>query len=94
MSSIKNQPARPDAGLRRLTADSEESAFLDSFSGAVVGTGAAADTNISIDDVLVFALGNSLNGAVVSASAALDASISDIVSHDFPSKYMFFAHGE
>ena len=68
---------------------SEESAFLNSFSGAVVGAGAAADANIGIDDVLVFALGNSLNGAVIGASTALDASIGNIVSHDFPSIYMF-----
>jgi hypothetical protein len=67
----------------------EELAFLDSFSGAVVSASTAADTNISIDNVLVFALGDRFDGAVVSASAALDASISDIVSHDFPSIYMF-----
>ena len=73
-----NQPAQTDCG-------SEELAFLDSLSGAVVGTGTAADTNIGIDDVLVFALGNSLNGAVVSTSATLDASVSDIVSHDITS---------
>ena len=83
IASIKNQPAQPRGQLRRLTADSEELAFLDSLSGAVVGTGAAADTNISVDDVLVFALGDSFDGAVVSARAALDTSIGNVVSHSF-----------
>ena len=94
MTSIKNQPAQSETRARRLIRDLEELAFLDCFSGAVVSASAAADTNISIDDVLLVALGDSLNGAVVSAGTALDASISDIVSHGFPSKYMFFAHGE
>ena len=76
--------------MRRLTADSEESAFLDCFSGAVVGAGAAADTNISIDDELVLTLGDSLDRAVVGASTALDASIGNIVSHDFSLHYVFF----
>ena len=62
-----------------------ESAFLDCFDGAVVSASAAADTNISVDDELVFALRDSLNGAVIGAAAALDASVGDIVSHDFPS---------
>ena len=75
--------------MRRLTAVLEELAFLDSLNGAVVGTSTAADTDIGIDDVLVFALGNSLNGAVVCTSTALDASVSDIVSHDFTSIYVF-----
>ena len=66
-----------------------ESAFLDSFGGALIGAGAAGNADISVDDVLVFALGDSLNGAVVSAGAALDTSISDIVSHDFPSIMCF-----
>jgi hypothetical protein len=70
-------------------ADVEELAFLNSLSGAVVGAGATADTNIGIDDKLVFAFGDSLNGAVVSASAALDTSVSDIVSHDIPSICVF-----
>ena len=89
MASIKNQPAQSGNQRAQTDCDSEESAFLDSFSGAVVGTSAAADTNISVDDVLVFALGDSLNGAVVSAGTALDASIGDIVSHDFPSNMCF-----
>jgi hypothetical protein len=63
----------------------EELAFLDSFSGAVFSTSTAADADISVDNVLVFAFGDSLNGAVLGASTALDASIGNIVSHDFPS---------
>ena len=63
----------------------EESAFLNGLSGAVVGAGAAADTDIGIDDELVFALGDCFDGAVVGAGAALDTSVSDIVSHDIPS---------
>ena len=81
----KNQPAPPDDQSAQTDFGSEESAFLDSFSGAVVGASTAADANIGIDDVLVFALGDSLNRAVVSAGTALDASIGNIVSHDFPS---------
>ena len=89
MASIKNQPAQSGNQSAQTDCDSEESAFLDSFSGALIGTSAAADTNISIDDVLVFALGDSLNGALVGARAALDTSICDIVSHDFPSNMCF-----
>jgi hypothetical protein len=57
-------------------------AFLDGLDGALVGTGAAADADIGVDDELVVALGDCLNGALVSAGAALDASIGDIESHD------------
>jgi hypothetical protein len=89
LASIKNQPAQSGNQSAQTDCDSEESAFLDSLSGAVVSASAAADTNISIDDELVFALGDSLNRAVVSTSAALDASISDIVSHDIPSSVCF-----
>jgi hypothetical protein len=64
----------------------EESAFHDGLDGAVVSASAAADTDISVDDVLLVTLGDSLNGAVVSTSATLEASISNLVSHDFPSK--------
>ena len=71
--------------MRRPTADSEESLFLDSFDGAVVNAGAAVDTDISVDDKLLFALGNSLNGAILGAGATLDASIGDFVSHDVSS---------
>ena len=77
----KKSVCATETGSRRLTADSDESAFLDSFDGAAVSTSATANADVSVDDVLVFALGNSLDGAVVSASAALDTSISDIVSH-------------
>jgi hypothetical protein len=70
----------------------EESAFLDSLSGALIGAGAAADTDVGIDDVLVFALGDSFDGALVGTSAALDTSVSNVVSHDIPSN-MFFKHG-
>ena len=73
----------------QVTPESERLAFLDCLSGAVVSASAAADANVGIDDVLVFALGNSLDGAVVSASAALDTSVGDIVSHDFTSIYVF-----
>ena len=65
----------------------EESLFNDCFDRAVLGAGAAVDTQVSVDDVLAVALSDSLNGAVVNASAAVNASISDIVSHDFPSIY-------
>ena len=70
--------AQAGYGCRRLF-------FLDSFDGAVVGTGTAADADISIDDILLVALRDSFNGAVVGTGAALDASISDLESHDFSS---------
>jgi hypothetical protein len=63
----------------------------DSFNGAVVNAGAAANADVGVDDVLLVALGDSLDGAVVGAGAALDASVSDIVSHDFPSIYVLYA---
>jgi len=66
-------------------------AFLNSLDGAVLGTGTAADADISIDDELLVALRDSLNGAVLSTSTALDASISNVVSHDIPSN-MFDVH--
>ena len=75
-------------------ADVEELAFLNSLSGAVVGAGATADTDIGIDDKLVFAFGDSLNGAVVSASAALDASVSNLESHDVSSIMFYDRHCE
>ena len=86
----KNQPAPPDDQSAQTDFGSEELAFLDSFSGAVVSASAAADANISIDDVLVFALGDSLNRAVVSASAALDAGVSNLVCHDYVPPCLFF----
>ena len=62
-----------------------ELAFYDSFSGAVISAAAAIDTNVGVDDISLVAFGNSLNGAVISAGTALNASISNLVSHDFPS---------
>jgi len=67
--------------------DSKESAFLDSLNGALISAGAAADTNVGVDDVLAITLGNSLNGALVGAGAASDTSVSDIVSHDITSMF-------
>ena len=63
--------------------------FNDSFYGALIGTAAAVDADISVDDVHLVTLGDCLNGALVSASAALDTSISNLVSHDIPSIYVF-----
>ena len=71
--------------MRRPMAIEAESTFLDSFAGALVGAGAAADTDIGIDDVLVLALGDRLNGALVGTGAALHASVSDFESHGIPS---------
>ena len=68
-----------------------ESAFLDCFYGAVITTSAAAYAGISVDDELVLALRDSLNGAVVSAATALDTSISNSISHDFPSSIYVIA---
>ena len=78
--------------MRRLTADLEVLAFLDGLDGAVVSASAAADTDISVDDVLVIALRDSLNGALVGTGATLDTSIGDIVSHDYPSNMCFGAY--
>jgi hypothetical protein len=71
----------------------EESAFLNSLDRALTGAGAAADTNVGIDDELVLALGDGLDGALVGAGAALNTSISNVVSHDFPSN-MFVLHAD
>ena len=59
----------------------KESAFLDSFGGALIGAGAAGNADISVDDVLALALRDSLNGALVSAGTASDTSVSDGISH-------------
>ena len=59
-----------------------ESAFLDSFGGALISAGAAGNADISVDNVLAFALRNSLNGALVSAGAARDTSVSNNECHD------------
>ena len=64
-----------------------ELAFLDSFNGALISASTAGNADVSVDDVLVCTLGNSLNGALVCTSAALDASISNFVSHDITSMY-------
>ena len=40
-----------------------ESAFLNSFSGALIGAGAAGNADISVDDILAVALRDSLTGA-------------------------------
>ena len=66
----------------------EELLFNDCFNGAVLGAGAAVDTQISVDDVLAVTLGDSLNGAVVNTGAAADASIGNSISHDFPSNFL------
>ena len=60
----------------------EELGFLNCFGGALFSAGTAADADIGIDDVLVFALRDSLNGALLSAGAALDAGIGNVKSHD------------
>jgi hypothetical protein len=78
--------AQADCGFR-------ESAFLNCLNGALIGAGAAAHADIGIDDELVFALGDSLDGALVGAGAALNTSISNVVSHDFPSN-MFVVHAD
>jgi hypothetical protein len=69
-----------------------ESAFLDCFNGAGVSAGAAANADIGIDYISVFALGDSLYGAVLSTAAALYASVSDVVSHDYPSIMCMMLH--
>ena len=64
---------------------SGELLFDDCFNRALVSASAAGNADVSVDNVLAFALRNSLNGALVSTSAALDASIGDDVSHDITS---------
>jgi hypothetical protein len=65
----------------------EELLFYDSLNGALVSAAAAANANISVDDVGLVALGNSLNGALIGAGAALDTSVSNLVSHDITSMF-------
>ena len=65
--------------------DSNESAFLDSFGGALIGTSAAGNADVSVDDVLAVAFGNGLNGALISTGAACDTSVSNDVCHDITS---------
>ena len=62
-----------------------ESAFLDSFGGALIGAGAAGNADVGVDDVLAVALRDSLDGALVGAGAASDTSIGDNVSQSFTS---------
>ena len=62
--------------------------FLNRFSGALLGAGAAADADIRIDDVGLVALRNCLDGALLGAGAALYASIGNLVSHGFTSHYV------
>jgi hypothetical protein len=69
-----------------------ESLFYDRFDRAVVNTGAAVNADISVDDISLVALSNSLNRAVVSAATALDTSVSNFVCHDFPSRYVIMVH--
>ena len=85
MTSEKNQPVQSESPTAQADCECGELLFLDSLDRAVVSASAAADADISIDNVLLVALGDSLNGAVVSASAALDASVSTLESHDVSS---------
>ena len=64
--------------------------FLDGADRALIGAGAAANADISVDDVLLVTLGNSLNRALIGAGAALDTSISNFESHDFTSNNLCF----
>ena len=72
----------------RLTVIIGELLFNDSFYGALIGTAAAVDANVSVDDVLLVTLGNSLNRALIGAGAALDTSVSDNECHDITSIYV------
>ena len=67
-----------------------ELAFLDSFSGALISTGAAGNADIGVDDVLAVAFGNSLNGALLGTGAAGNTSIGDDVSHGITSKIILY----
>ena len=67
----------------------KELVFLDSFNGALVGAGTAADANVGVDDVQLVTLRDSLDGALVGAGAALDTSISDLESHGITSILCF-----
>ena len=59
----------------------KESAFLDSFGGALISAGTAADADVGIDDELAVALRDSLDGALVGTGTAGNASVGDDVSH-------------
>ena len=84
VGAIEKNLRRRESGAQ---ADSKigESVFLDCFNRTVVDAAAAVDADVSIDDVLLVALSDGLYGAVISAAAALNASVSNDVSHDFPS---------
>ena len=70
-----------------------ELAFLYSFGGALISAGAAGNADVSVDDVLAVALGNSLNGALICAGATGDTSVSDDVCHDiYLHKFLFVFH--
>ena len=62
--------------------DREKLLLNDSFGGALLSAGAAADTDISVNDKLAVALGNSLDGALLSAGTTNHSSIGNLVSHD------------
>lgn len=78
---MKNQPVQSEIPIAQADCGLKESAFLDSLNRAIIGTGTAANADVSVDNVLLIALGNSLDRAVVSTGTALNASIRDIVSH-------------
>ena len=59
--------------------------FYDCLNGALISAAAAADADISVDDIGLVTLGDCLNGALVSTSATLDTSISNLESHDISS---------
>ena len=86
------EKSRPVQHTAQADCDSKESAFLDRFVGALIGAGAAADANIRIDYVLVFAFGNGLDRALLRTGAALHAITSNTVSHVNTSIFVFETH--
>ena len=50
--------------------------------GTDVGTGAALQTLLRVDDIFAIRLRNNLQGALILATAALDASIGNYICHD------------
>ena len=56
---------------------------LDRTHGALIGTSAAIDASVSVDNVLAVALGDRTHGAALGASAAHNASITNNKSHVF-----------
>ncbi len=59
----------------------KELLFNRSANRAVVSTVAAADALISVDNVLVIALGNARNGASICTCAAVNALVGNLVCH-------------